>query len=390
MKNGYILHKANRLERWGRRGLAAVCASLFICMIYICSEAAGHNDLNKILHQSIKELNIPGAVMLVETPEGRVEFYKAGVRQIGSHKPMSKNLKFRVGSITKTFVASLILMLVNEGRVELDTEVHNILPDLISSDEHITVRHLLQMRSNLKNFTEDDDFLKLFRERPWMDWTPEYLLRFGKDTKFRSGSKFKYNNSNYVLLGLIIEKLTEDSFENQVYKRIVAPLKLKSTSFPVKSAHIAAPYAVGHDFNPQTGKVKDLSLLINPSWAWCSGNGISTVLDLMKWNKAYLNGYGLKERLLAEQMNFQPIAGDTAYGLGVMKKSGAVGHNGNFAGIYTAVAYKYNGYYFVILTNGQAEGGGRNATAESVFWKIIEKSVLFNSTNLKAKAESQS
>jgi len=363
---------------WFKRGVMSAGLLLFVMMIYICSEASGHNDLNKLLKQSIKELNIPGAVMMVESPDGKVLFYRAGVRRFGSHKPMGKNLKFRVGSITKTFVASVMLMLVNEGKVGLDTKVHEILPEIVGKDGQITVRHLLQMRSSLKNFTVDDSFLKLFRERPWMHWSPEHLLTIGEQPDFSTGSRFEYNNSNYVLLGLIIEKLTGDSFENQVYKRILKPLKLSSTSFPVKSANIPGPYARGHDFNPQIGKVKDLSLLINPSWAWCSGNGVSTVADLLKWNKAFLNGYGLNEKLHAEQMAFMPVAYNIAYGLGVMHKFNAVGHNGSFAGIYTAVAYRYNGYYFVILTNGQAEGGGKKSTAESVFWRIVERSVLFN------------
>ncbi|TIH12402.1 class A beta-lactamase-related serine hydrolase [Marinifilum sp. JC120] len=378
MDSRYKINRKNLYESLSRWGLAPFFVILFVFMIYICSEAAGHNDLNRILQQSVKELNIPGAVMMVESPDGGVWYYKAGVRQIGSRKPMSRNLKFRIGSITKTFVASVVLMLASEGKVQLDTEVYNILPGIVSRDKHITVRHLLQMRSSLKNFTEDAQFLKLFRERPWMHWTPEHLLSFGNEVYHRSGRKFEYNNSNYVLLGLIVEKLTGDSFEDQVYKRILAPLKLKSTSFPVKSANISEPYAHGHDFNPQTDKIKDFSLLINPSWAWCSGNGVSTVSDMMKWSKAYLNGYGIDKSLFAEQMDFQPITQNISYGLGMMNKYEAVGHNGNFAGIYTAVAYRYNGYFFVILTNGQAEGGGRKATAESVFWQLVERSALFN------------
>ncbi|NDV24459.1 beta-lactamase family protein [Desulfovibrio sp. JC022] len=378
MDSRYRIYRKKMYEHWSRRGFALLFVILFVLMIYICSEAAGHNDFNRILQQAIKELNVPGAVLMVEKPDGGILFYRAGIRRMGSRKPMSKNLKFRVGSITKTYVASIVLMLASEGRVQLDTEVHEILPEIVSKDEHVTVRHLLQMRSSLRNFTEDAQFLKLFRERPWMHWTPEHLLSFGNEVNYRSGRKFEYNNSNYVLLGLIIEKLTGDSFENQVYERILAPLNLKSTSFPVKSANIAEPFARGHDYNPQTGKVIDLSLRINPSWAWCSGNGVSTVSDLMKWNKAFLNGYGLSKRIFAEQMDFQPVARRISYGLGVMNKYDAVGHNGNFAGIYTAVAYRYNGYYFVILTNGQAKGGGRKATAESIFWQLIDKSTLFN------------
>jgi D-alanyl-D-alanine carboxypeptidase len=361
------------------QGAKVVLVFLLVLIGYISSSASGRNDLNKILNEAIYELKIPGAVMVVETPEGMIWNYRAGVRRFGSPMPMSRNLKFRIGSLTKTFVASLTLMLVQEGRTNLDTEVHKILPQVITKDNHVTIRHLLQMRSNLGDFTTDRKFLKLFRERPWMHWEPEKLLKFGKPGHHGPGKRFKYNNSNYVLLGMIIEKVTGDSFENQVFERILKPLKLNSTSFPVKSANIPEPYARGYDFNPQTGVIKNLSLMINPSWAWCSGNGISNASDLLNWIKAYLNGYGISEKLLVEQMTFLPVNYDRiSYGLGVMNRYSAVGHNGNFAGIYSAVAYRYKGYYIVILTNGQAKGGGNTATAESVFWHVVKNSALFS------------
>jgi D-alanyl-D-alanine carboxypeptidase len=379
MRDQYGIYKGYEFACKFRRAITAAFILLFVLAIYICSEASGHNDLNLILRESIRDLKIPGAVMMVETPQGQVWAFRAGVRRIGSRKPMGNNLKFRIGSITKTFVASVILMLVNEGKISLDTEVSEILPDAVTVGNSLTIRHLLQMRSCLGNFTIDKDFLHLFRERPWTHWRPEHLLQFGHKDHCREGREFEYNNSNYVLLGLIIEKVTGDSFENQVYQRILRPLNLKSTTFPVKSTNISEPFARGHDYNPQTGKIKDLSLKINPSWAWCSGNGISTASDMMIWLKAYLNGFGISSSLHSEQMDFRPVTYDgVSYGLGIMNKYTAVGHNGNFAGIYTSLAFKFRGYYFVILTNGQAEGGGSKATAESVFWRVVERSKIFN------------
>ncbi|MFW5498787.1 MULTISPECIES: serine hydrolase domain-containing protein [unclassified Maridesulfovibrio] len=379
MRDRYRIYKGCEFACKFRCAITGGFIVLFVLLIYICSEASGHNDLNQILRESIRDLKIPGAVMMVETPQGQVLAFRAGVRRIGSRKPMGNNLKFRIGSITKTFVASVILMLVNEGKISLDSEVSDLLPDIVPVGSPLTIRHLLQMRSCLGNFTIDKDFLQLFRERPWTHWSPEHLLQFGHKDYCREGKEFEYNNSNYVLLGLIIEKVSGDSFENQVYRRILSPLNLKSTTFPARSANISEPFARGHDYNPQTGKIKDLSLKINPSWAWCSGNGVSTASDVLIWLKAYLNGFGISSGLQAQQMDFRPVTYDgISYGLGIMNKYTAVGHNGNFAGIYTSLAFKFRGYYFVILTNGQAEGGGRKATAESVFWRVVERSKLFN------------
>lgn len=376
MTNSY-----RRYARDGMKFLTLLCMVFCLLTAVYCPAASANSDLNMLLREGVKKFKIPGAIMLVEDPQGQIKIFRAGVRKIGSRKPMSINLKFRIGSITKTFVSSLMLMLVEEGRVSLDKQVHDILPDLIPEESGVTVRNLLHMRSCLNNFTVEEDFLRLFREQPSLLWTPECLLSFEVKEQCSPGYDFEYNNANYVLLGLIIEKLTGDTFENQVSKRILVPLGLNSTTFPVKSSDISKPYATGHDYNPETGVISDLSLRINPSWAWCSGNGVSTATDMMVWLKAFLGGYGISEKLLYEQLDFRPVTYDGIdYGLGVMNKYTAIGHNGNFAGIYTALAFRYKKYYFVILTNGQAGGGGTKSTAESVFWHIVRNSKLFGKT----------
>lgn len=345
---------------------------IFNPVLGAAGDSAFGNSLKDSFKGAVAELHIPGAVMIIQSPDGQRQTITAGVRKLGSSAPVNEKLRFRIGSITKTFVASVILMLVEDGVLDLDSRVHKILPEVIDSDNPVTVRHLLQMRSNMGNFSSDKKFLSEFRQKPWKKWSPSHLLNFGSRSRKPAGILFEYNNSNYVLLGMIIERLTKDTFENQVHNRILRPLKLKSTSFPTTTASIGDPYARGYDYDPATDVVRDLSLKINPSWAWCSGNAISTASDIMNWITAYLAGYGIGRKLHKEQMEFQPaLHKGVSYGLGVMNKFGAVGHNGNFAGIFTASAFSYRGYYFVILTNGQAYGADNNATAESVFWKIV-------------------
>ncbi|WP_320169891.1 serine hydrolase domain-containing protein [Maridesulfovibrio sp.] len=358
-------------------------ATVYIFFIWftLCAGTASlagtRDDVRSVFVTSVKELKIPGAVMCVETPEGEKWTMSTGVGVINPRMPVSAGHRFRIGSITKTFVASLVLMLVSEGKVELDARVHSILPDMIAEDNPVTIRHLLQMRSNLGNFADNRAFLAEFRTTPRKKWTPEGLLEFRRCPCGPSGTIFEYSNSNYVLLGLILERLTGDTFENQVQKRILGPLKFRSTSFPT-CTRMRSPYARGYDYNPETGRVKDLSRVINPSWAWCSGNGVSTARDIMVWLKSYLNGYGIDEDILHEQFCFKPaMLYGVSYGLGLMNKADAIGHNGDFAGIYTSLAFRYRGYYFVILTNGQTYGAGQDATAESVFWQVVNKSGLF-------------
>jgi len=353
--------------------------SLLILVGFTDALAFSRSELDKAFGEAVKSLRIPGGVMIIQGPSGKRWTVSAGTRKLGSKSPVTVNTRFRIGSITKTYVASLILMLVSEKLIELDTMVHNILPDVVGPDNLVTVRDLLGMRSNIGNFAVDKRFLREFRRKPRKKWKPAALLKYGVGGLGPAGTSFVYNNTNYILLGMIIEKLTGDSFNNQVRKRILNPLKLKNTYFPTTSIKIPTPFARGYDYNPATGKVTDLSLKINPSWAWCSGNAVSTASDVMDWLVAYLDGYGIDEQLLIEQMNLRPaLHYGVFYGLGVMSKYDAVGHNGNFAGIYTALAFKFKGYYFVILTNGQSVGGMQDATAESVFWRVIGKTSFMN------------
>ncbi|WP_031485197.1 serine hydrolase domain-containing protein [Maridesulfovibrio frigidus] len=381
-----------------------VLVNTFVMISYVESDVNDQDELQLIFKEAVKGLNIPGAVMLIHSPNGKETSFVAGVRDINSNPaitkkyPMTSNLKFRIGSITKTFVASVVLMLVQEGGINLDMTVREILPGLVINDTKITIGHLLQMRSGLTNFSFDEGFLKKFRAQPWYVWSPPELIAFcstsGRDDDLenisatdagcyiehdpRPGAHFEYNNSNYVVLGMIVEKLTNDKIENQIYHRILKPLGLNNTSFPSTSSKLAKPYAKGYDYDPSTGTISNLSQRINPSWAWGSANGVSTATDVMKWLRAYLDGYGISKELLAEQMQFISTSyAGVLYGFGMMNKYGAIGHNGNYAGIYTAMACKFKGYYFVILTNGQSYGGERNASAESVFWRVVNKANLF-------------
>lgn len=348
-----------------------------------CFAYAGVRDnVKMVFEKAVNDFRIPGAVMVIKTPDGQLWDMNTGVRRLGRKRPVTAKHRFRIGSITKTFVASVILMLVKEGKLTLDTRVCDILPERLEENDPVTVRHLLQMRSNIGNFSTDKDFLAEFRSKPWKTWSPAELLEYRNIPAGPSGVFFEYSNSNYVLLGMIIEKLTKDTFENQVHKRILMPLNLKHTYFPTSTTDLKAPFARGYDYNPRTGGIKDLSFRINPSWAWCSGNGVSNARDLMVWLPEFLNGYGIGKELLEEQFNYKPaLHYGVFYGLGVMNKYDAEGHNGNYAGIYTSLAFMYRNHYFVILTNGQAEGGGQNSTAESVFWRVVNRSNLFTGMN---------
>ena len=251
----------------------------------------------------------------------------AGVRELGEAAKPSTNGRFRIGSNTKTFVATVVLQLVGEGRVGLDASVSGYLPEY-GLDRRITVRMLLQHTSGLFDYTgavlPDGTFVpgiplagQEFVDNRFHTYQPEELVRFGlsKPALFEPGTDWGYTNINYVLAGLLIEKVTGRPYGDELGRRILRPLKLRDTVVPGTRSGIPGPHAHGYYRYQDAGqwKVVDISRQ-NPSWASSAGELISTTKDLHTFFAALLGGKLLPAPLLAEMSKPHPKGG---YGLGV-------------------------------------------------------------------------
>lgn len=260
---------------------------------------------------------------------------RSGVAELGRDKPVPLDGRFRVGSITKVFVSTVVLQLVGEGKVELDAPVRRYLPGLLPDGDRITVRMLLQHTSGLFNYTGalplDPAGFETIRYKHW-EPTELVALATAKPLDFAPGTSWNYSNTNYVVAGLLIEKITGKPYGRAVEKRILQPLGLRDTSVPGDRTSIPGPHA--HGYYKVGDQPVDVTR-INPSVAWAAGEMISTTADLDRFVDALLDGKLLKQAQLAEMTT--PLPFTNGYGLGIERSVLACGvevwgHGGGIPG----------------------------------------------------------
>ncbi|WP_103959438.1 serine hydrolase domain-containing protein [Nonomuraea solani] len=284
----------------------------------------------------------------------------AGKRKLGAKAKPPANGHFWVGSVTKTFHATVVLQLVAAGEIGLDAPVAGYLPEF-GLDRRITVRMLLQHTSGLFNYTGDLDSKGAWvpglpaTGKEWLDnrfhsYRPEELVRFAlsKPAKFAPGKDWSYSNTNYTLARLLVEKVTGHSFDAELKRRIAGPLKLRDTMVPGDRTRLPAPYAHGYFRYQDAGqwKVTDVSRQ-NLSLVAGAGDMISTTQDLHTFFSALNGGKLLPGKLLAEMRKPHPKSDPLygRYGLGMFAQDlgpacGTVlNHNGNPPGGYAALMY---------------------------------------------------
>ncbi|RSM70774.1 alkaline D-peptidase [Kibdelosporangium aridum] len=321
--------KNDRMPRLLRRvGVTAVAGALLAGVALPgVAAAAGHDrpDLQATV-QEIVDSGFAGAQLRVHDQRGQW-VGSAGVRKLGEAAKPPTNGRFRIGSNTKTFVATVVLQLVGEGKVGLDAPVAAYLPEF-GMDRRITVRMLLQHTSGLFDYTgavlPDGTIVpgiplvgQEFVDNRFHTYRPEELVRFGlsKPPLFAPGTDWTYTNINYVLAGLLIEKISGRPYGDELQRRILRPLGLRDTVVPGTSPEIPGPHAHGYYRYQDAGQWKTVDITRqNPSWATSAGELISTTKDLHTFFSALNRGKLLPAPLLAEMRKPHPKGG---YGLGV-------------------------------------------------------------------------
>ncbi|WP_188189185.1 serine hydrolase domain-containing protein [Nonomuraea sp. SYSU D8015] len=323
--------------------------------------AAGQNrpELQKAI-QAFVDAGFLGVQVRVNDERGEW-VGSAGARKLGASAKPPTNGRFWVGSVTKTFVATVVLQLVAEGRLGLDDVVAGYLPEF-GLDERITVRMLLQHTSGVFNYTGDLDPDGTWvpglpaTGNEWLDnrfrsYRPKELVWFAlsKPTRFEPGTGWSYANTNYTLAQLLIEKVTGRSLDKEMKRRILGPLGLRGTVVPGNRTQLPGPHAHGYYRYQDAGqwKVVDVSRQ-NLSLLAGAGDMISTTQDLHTFFSALNGGKLLPAELLAEMRKSHPKS-DTLYGrygLGMFVQDtgpDCVGtifnHNGSPPGGYAALMY---------------------------------------------------
>jgi D-alanyl-D-alanine carboxypeptidase len=362
-----------------------------ICLIFLLAVPLGYagtraisfsrvnpflgQDIQKSLDAAVTEFKVPGVVLGMRDMDGNTRFWTSGTADLKSGKPMSEDLYFRIGSVTKSYTATIVLQLVDEGKISLNDPIGKHLPGLVPREDEITVRHLLEMRSGLGSYGTNEEFAKMAEAQPGRAWTPEELIRLSSSTIGDPGMDFDYNNANYILLGILIEKVTGDCFRKQVTQRILQPLGMSHTFVPT-DMEMPAPFA--HGYLVEDDKVVDGTDCLHPTAAWSAGNIISTAGDQLIWAKALVEGRLLSPRINAERFIMSAMLNKPGlYGLGVINVDGIIGHGGNYSNAYTSFVGRHRGYDFVILVNGMTrdiEAGDFRAL--SIIQKLIKETGL--------------
>ncbi|MFD1147511.1 serine hydrolase domain-containing protein [Saccharothrix hoggarensis] len=279
---------------------------------------AGHDRIDRqAVQRALDEMARTGAQgVQIRVTDGRHQFTaRAGTARVDSPRPVPTDGRFRVGSITKTFVSTVVLQLAGEGRVELDAPVGRYLPGLLPHGDRITVRQVLQHTSGLYNYTaalplDPDDFEGI----RYRTWAPAELvaLATARPLDFEPGTSWRYSNTNYVVAGLLVEKVTGRPYGDAVHQRVIRPLGLSGTSVPGTRTAIPGPHA--HGYVRAAGQVVDITE-INPSIAYAAGEMISTTADLDRFADALLDGRLLRPEQRAELTSVLPHT--AGYGLGI-------------------------------------------------------------------------
>jgi D-alanyl-D-alanine carboxypeptidase len=309
--------------------------------------------LDVAINQAMRTASIPGAIVGVWAPQGQY-VRAAGIADKATGAPMHTNFYSRIGSVTKTFTVTAVLQLVDEGKLGLDDPIAKYI-DGVPSGDQITLRQLADMRSGLCSYSATDTFRQALFADPHRIFSPRELLgyAFARSAIFPPGQGFDYSNTNAILLGLVVEKVSGQSLPRYIRGHILDALGMSHTSFPT-TASFPQPHAQGytrHTANAAETAATDW----NPSWAWSAGAMISTLDDLRVWARAVVSGTLLSPALQQQRL---PTADQTSapmqfgYGLGLLNIAGWIGHNGTVPGYQTIAVYlPEKQLTLVILTN---------------------------------------
>ncbi|WP_067718263.1 serine hydrolase domain-containing protein [Nocardia yamanashiensis] len=371
-------------------GMAATLAAA------ACSTEVSASEPGKQQSQTLNEAveaaartGFPGIQVVVSGPDG-TRTLTAGAGDVSTGAPFPDNSQVRIGSNTKTFVSTVILQLVAEGKIDLDAPIEKYLPGVVAGNgndgNRISVRQLLQHTSGLPDYLTAgpadprwDPSSPMVRadteQARWTEHQPADLVRVAMSMppQFEPGAKSVYTNTNYILAGMLIDRVTGSTYAEQIRTRILEPLGLRDTYFPEpRETGIRGPHA--HGYQKVDGQRVDWTEQ-NTSWGGAAGAMISTAADLNRFFTALtLEGKLLPAAQLAEMqktVSFDRMPG-AGYGLGLIKLPSTCGktvwgHGGSIPGFGTRNGVASDGTAVVVTVNELLDSEAGSVAVQQVF-----------------------
>jgi CubicO group peptidase (beta-lactamase class C family) len=333
--------------------------------------------LQAVLDRFVADGYIPGTVAAVNIPGYQTWVGASGLADRQSQTPMTPEARFRIASISKSFTAATVLLLIEEGRLSLDDTLDTWFPNLVPSAASITVRNLLQHTTGLYDFLEDIRYVNLAFREPERRFAPAELVGYAAQhpAAFRPGAEgaWDYSSTNYVILGMIAEAVTGRPLAVEMRERIFEPLGLERTYF-APDEPIEGPFATGYGGNAVQ---HDVAM----SFAYATANLVSTTEDVQTFGRALLAGSLLSAESRELMLGFVSGRGqygmpELAYGLGVMRnllpvgrgaeESTVYGHIGGYGGFRSALWHAPASGVTIALGVNQA-GTDPNLLAAALF-----------------------
>lgn len=332
------------MRSWRRGGTALTLGLALWLLSFNWCYAQDAGSLQAVVDQARAQIDAPAALVAVGYPDGRFVQIASGLADIATARQAQPGDLVPVGSVTKLFTATIILQLVAEGKLSLDQSLASFFPEFPNANR-ITLRMLLDHRSGLANYTDLGAKLPpaLVVLILAQQWEPERLAAECANLAplCEPDAAFNYSNTNYILLGLIIERVTGHDYVDELHARILDPLALRDTCF---AATEPPPANTLHGYALAGGGLRDRTLIENPSLGWTAGALVTTTADLNTFLHALFGGALLPPELLAQMLDGQERGdGYGRYGLGVMQVDTELGPLWGHEGI--TLAYRGGAWY---------------------------------------------
>lgn len=321
--------------------------------------ASGTNVVKKELQMKLDEWHkagkFPGATFGVVLANGDTFGLAVGYADRDAMTPMRPTDRMPAGSTGKTFAAALAMQLIGEGKLDLDDRIEKFFGKetwfaRISNAKEINVRQLMNHTSGLVRYEFKKEFTDFLTANPYKVWTPEDRLAylFDAPAPFEAGKGWEYSDTNYIVLGMIIERLTGKDFYRDAEERFVRKLKLADTipqTGPVMKGVVQGYAGPNNPFGGKDKMIENGKFIVNPQLEWTGGGWASTGHDLARWAKVLFEGKAFDAKLVPTMLDGVParLGPNAKYGLGVIIRPTAAGmsygHSGFFPGYMTDMMY---------------------------------------------------
>ena len=356
--------------------------------------------LQAVVNRTARELHLPGALVLLCTPQGK--FTAAyGTTRLGSRSRPRPHTYFRIASITKTMTSAVILQLAQERKLRLGDRISKYVSG-VPNGNNITLAELLEMRSGLYDYTSSPKMAGFLDNQPTKAWTPWELLAisFAHPPNFPPGTAYEYSNTNYALLGLVAEKVDRRPLAAAMRERLFRPLGLTNTLLPPRTSNqIPEPYSHGYlygsssivttgipdpPYTPkfiaavEAGKIQPNDYTgVNHSFATAAGGAISTADDLGTWIRALVSGRVLNAKYQRIWRNsLKPADGGLDYGYGINRlrwgNNTLYLHGGETVGYNSEAGYDPGNKVTLVLWTNLTVSPTKKLTANALMLNVLD------------------